>query len=64
VLTDWQANVGRQTSAARYEGEVYAVHLPDRRASAKVHAFTEFLAKKFGSPPYWDRESPSGADRS
>src|SRR6266566_573649 len=61
VLTDWQANVGRQSSAARQEGGIYAVYLADRRASGKVHAFVEFLAKKFGSPPYWDRkESPSG----
>jgi len=59
VLTDWQANVGRQSSVAHQEGGVYAVYLAERRASAKVLAFTEFLAKKFGSPPYWDRESPS-----
>jgi DNA-binding transcriptional LysR family regulator len=58
VMTDWQANVARQTSAARYEGGVYAMYLPNRRASAKVHVFTEFLVKKFGSPPYWDRASP------
>jgi DNA-binding transcriptional LysR family regulator len=55
MLQDWQANVGRQTSAAHQEGGIYAVYLADRRASAKVHAFTEFLARKFGSPPYWDR---------
>lgn len=58
VLTDWQANVGRQSSVAHQEGGIYAVYLADRRPSAKVHAFTEFLIKKFGSPPYWDRESP------
>lgn len=55
VLTEWQADVGRQTAAARQEGGIYALYLADRRASAKVHAFTEFLAKRFGSPPYWDR---------
>ena len=64
VLTDWQAYVGRQSSVPRQEGGVYAVYLADWRASAKVRAFTEFLAKKFGSPPYWDRESPSTAGRS
>jgi hypothetical protein len=35
----------------RQEGGIYALYLADRRASAKVHAFTEFLAKRFGSPP-------------
>jgi DNA-binding transcriptional LysR family regulator len=55
VLIDWRANVGRQLSAAHQEGGIYAVYLADRRASGKVHAFTEFLTRKFGSPPYWDR---------
>jgi len=54
VLADWQANVGRNASRAQQEGGVYAVYLPDRRVSAKVHAFTEFLSRKFGSPPYWE----------
>lgn len=64
VLMDWQANVGRQTSGMHQGGGVYAVYLPDRRASGKVHAFTEFLSKKFGSPPYWDRnEAPTAARR-
>ncbi len=59
MLTDWRANVGRQASAAHQEGGVYAVYLADRRPSAKVRAFTEFLAEKFESPPYWDRnETP------
>ena len=65
AVVDWQANVGRQSSVAHQEGGVYAVYLADRRASAKVHAFTEFLARKFGSPPYWDRnENPFGSVRS
>jgi DNA-binding transcriptional LysR family regulator len=55
VLTEWQADVGRQSAAVRQEGGIYALYLADRRASAKVHAFTEFLAKRFGAPPYWDR---------
>jgi DNA-binding transcriptional LysR family regulator len=62
MLTDWEANVGRRSSAAHQEGGIYAVYLADRRASGKVHAFAQFLARKFGSPPYWDRiENPSGA---
>jgi DNA-binding transcriptional LysR family regulator len=65
VLMDWQANVGRQSPAAYQDGGIYAVYLADRRASGKVHAFTEFLSRKFGSPPYWDRnESPIGPGRS
>ena len=55
VLSEWQAEVGRQSAAARQEGGIYALYLADRRSSAKVHAFTEFLAKQFGSPPHWDR---------
>jgi DNA-binding transcriptional LysR family regulator len=54
VLKGWLANVGRHAGRAHQEGGVYAVYMPDRRGSAKVHAFVEFLAKKFGSPPYWD----------
>jgi Peptide methionine sulfoxide reductase len=38
---------------------IYAVYLADRRASGKVRAFTEFLAKQFGAPPHWNR-NPSG----
>ncbi|MBR0800323.1 LysR family transcriptional regulator [Bradyrhizobium jicamae] len=55
VLTEWQADVGHQSAAARQEGGIFALYLADRRASAKVHAFTEFLTKRFGSPPYWDQ---------
>ena len=55
VLTEWQADVGRQSAAPRQEGGIYALYLADRRGSAKVHAFTEFLVGRFGSPPYWDR---------
>jgi DNA-binding transcriptional LysR family regulator len=62
VLTDWQADVGRHSSMAHQEGGIYAFYLADRRGSGKVHAFTQFLADKFGSPPYWDRNHlPSGA---
>jgi DNA-binding transcriptional LysR family regulator len=56
LLKDWQANVGRHSSAAHQEGGVHAVYLADRRVSGKVRAFTEFLAKSFGSPPYWDQD--------
>jgi len=55
VLTEWRAEVGRQSAASRQERGIYALYLADRRASAKVHAFIEFMGKRFGSPPYWDR---------
>jgi len=55
VLAEWQAEVGRQSAASRQERGIYALYLAERRASAKVHAFTEFMIKRFGSPPYWDR---------
>lgn len=56
VLADWRANIGHQSSAAQQDAGIYALYLADRRASAKVHAFVEFVARKFGSPPYWDRD--------
>ncbi|MEW6640652.1 MAG: LysR substrate-binding domain-containing protein [Pseudomonadota bacterium] len=56
VLEDWQANVGRPASTTPQDGGIHAVYLADRRTSGKVHAFTEFLAKSFGSPPYWDQD--------
>lgn len=54
VLTEWAADIGRHATTPQSSG-IYALFLPDRRPSAKVHVFTEFLAKTFGSPPYWDR---------
>lgn len=55
VLTDWQADVGRQMPTTQSDGGIHAVYLADRKSSGKVHAFTEFLVKSFGSPPHWDR---------
>jgi DNA-binding transcriptional LysR family regulator len=55
VLPDWEANTGRISAAGHSDAGIYAVYLPDRRGSAKVRAFTDFLAGSFGSPPYWDR---------
>lgn len=34
---------------------VYAVWPPGRQLSAKVRAFVDFLAARFGDPPYWER---------
>lgn len=33
----------------------YAVWPPGRQLSAKVRAFVDFLADRFGDPPYWER---------
>lgn len=56
VLTDWEANVGRQIPTSQPDGGIHAVYLADRRASGKVHAFVDFLTRSFGSPPHWDRD--------
>jgi DNA-binding transcriptional LysR family regulator len=45
VLTDCQTQ----------EWTVYAVYPSRRHLSAKVRAFVEFLARKYGPEPYWDR---------
>lgn len=58
VLVDWNADIGRPGSGGALglqEGGIHAIYLPDRRASPKVRAFVDFLAARFGSPPYWDR---------
>lgn len=34
---------------------IYAVHLPNRHLPLKVRAFIDFLIKRFGPTPYWDR---------
>lgn len=54
VLPGWSAEVGRGSAGVRTDAGVFALYLPDRRGSAKVRAFVDFLAACFGSPPYWD----------
>jgi DNA-binding transcriptional LysR family regulator len=54
VLPGWSAEVGRGSAAVHTDAGVFALYLPDRRGSAKVRAFVDFLAARFGSPPYWD----------
>jgi DNA-binding transcriptional LysR family regulator len=41
------------------ERYIYAVYLPNRHLSAKVRAFIDYLLKRFGPEPYWDRDSLS-----
>lgn len=38
-------------------GAVQAVYTANRHLSAKVRAFVDFLAGRFGGTPYWDEES-------
>ncbi len=44
VLTDWQLPTGA----------IYAVYPQNRRLSAKVRVFIDFLTDRFGAHPYWD----------
>lgn len=47
-----------QSVLAQYipvERHIYAVYLANRHVSAKVRAFIDYLLKRFGPEPYWDR---------
>lgn len=55
VLPDWQADLARPAAPSPGDAAIHAVYLPDRRDRAKVRAFVDFLAARFGTPPYWDR---------
>ncbi|HZU63216.1 MAG TPA: substrate binding domain-containing protein, partial [Novosphingobium sp.] len=55
VLAPWHAEIGRPGMAPAQEGAIHALYLPDRKGSPKVRAFVDFLAERFGAPPYWDR---------
>lgn len=37
------------------QGTISAVYQQNRRGSPKLAAFLDFLARHFGTPPYWDR---------
>lgn len=55
VLPGWEAHVGRASASTSPDTGIHAVYLADRRGSARLRAFVDFLAERFGSPPYWDR---------
>lgn len=55
VLPQWQADIARPSGSVAGEAGIHAVYLPDRRKMAKVQVFVDFLASRFGAPPYWDR---------
>lgn len=57
--------IGKELQAGRLESvlsqyiplerHIYAVYLANRHVSAKVRAFIDYLLKRFGPEPYWDR---------
>jgi DNA-binding transcriptional LysR family regulator len=36
-------------------GDVFAIYLPTTKVAAKISAFTDFLASRFGGVPPWDK---------
>jgi DNA-binding transcriptional LysR family regulator len=54
VLGGWQADIARPGALPLGEVGIHAVTLPDRRGMAKVRLFVDFLAARFGTPPYWE----------
>jgi DNA-binding transcriptional LysR family regulator len=50
VLTDFQVH-----PQANMDMGIYALYLPNRRHSLRVKTFIDFLIKRFGNPPYWER---------
>jgi DNA-binding transcriptional LysR family regulator len=38
------------------ESALYAVYLPHRHVAAKVRAFVDFCAQRFGPRPQWDQQ--------
>ncbi|WDF75071.1 LysR family transcriptional regulator [Novosphingobium sp. KACC 22771] len=55
VLTEWQADISRPGAPIMPDSGIHALYLPDRKGSRKVRAFVDFMAERFGTPPYWDR---------
>ncbi|WP_242053561.1 hypothetical protein [Nostoc sp. FACHB-888] len=49
VLTDFQIQ-----PQAEIDMGIYALYLSNRRHLLRVKAFIDFLAKRFGSLPYWE----------
>lgn len=49
VLEAWSPTIGAD------EGAIWAVYQQNRRGAKKLALFLDFLARHFGSPPYWER---------
>ncbi len=56
VLPEWNWAV-----AAGPEPAIRGVYPPKKVVAPKVRAFLDFLARRFGSPPYWDAADPAQA---
>ena len=56
VGRDLQAGTLRTvlTEYAPPDPSIYAVYPPNRQLSRRVRLFIDFLADRFGPPPYWD----------
>jgi DNA-binding transcriptional LysR family regulator len=57
VLPDQEARISAEEQA------IYGVHPPKRVVALKVRLFLDFLQRRFGRPPYWDREEGGGEGR-
>jgi DNA-binding transcriptional LysR family regulator len=53
LLAGWQASM-----APGPERGIWAVYPPKKVVSPKVRVFLDFLAERFGNPPYWERDLP------
>ncbi|MTJ80878.1 MAG: LysR family transcriptional regulator [Telmatospirillum sp.] len=51
VLPDWEA------SLAPGDRAIWGAYPTKRMVAPKVRAFLDFVAERFGRPPYWDRET-------
>ncbi len=57
LLPDWTWSI-----APGPERAIWGVYAPKQTVSPKVRAFLDFIAERFGRPPYWDRDRPAGPD--
>jgi len=56
-LTAWECMI-----APGPERAIWGVYPPKRTVSPKVRAFLDFIAQRFGKPPYWDRAAAASED--
>jgi DNA-binding transcriptional LysR family regulator len=51
LLAGWECDIARGPQPA-----IWGVYPPKKTVSPKVRAFLDFLAGRYGKPPYWDGE--------
>lgn len=51
LLTAWEGSIAQGPERA-----IWGVYPPKKTVSPKVGAFLGFIAERFGTPPYWDRQ--------